>query len=68
MAELEAEGAWSCRLRSPPRPDPDPLFFSSPPPLLVAPSVIAARRTEAICSTEACRHGDAGELYGFAVV
>lgn len=47
----------------PPTTDPDPLSF----PRLVTPSLIAARRTAAICSTEARHHGDAGRLYGFAV-
>lgn len=50
------------RIAGPAPSHPDPL---SPPPL-VTPSLIAAQHTEAICSTEACRHGDAGRLYGFA--
>lgn len=42
-------------------PDPDPLSQRD------APSLIAARHTEAICSNEARRHGDAVRLFGFAV-
>lgn len=65
-AATEAWGRSSFTLPAllpPPLPRSWPTFFSS----LVAPSLIAARHTEAICSTEACRHGDAGRLYGFAV-
>lgn len=58
---LDAEAASRCRPCSP--PDPDPLSR----PQLVTPSLIAAQHTEAICSAEACRHGDAGRLYGFVV-
>lgn len=45
------------------RPWSWPTFFSP----LITPSLIAARHTEAICSTEARRHGDAGRLFGFTV-
>lgn len=65
---------YCTRLRASPRqrqlhvPGPAPSWswptFFSP---LITPSLIAARHTEAICSTEARRHGDAGRLFGFTV-
>lgn len=58
---LEAVRSFTLQALRPPRSWPT--FFSP----LVTPSLIAAQHTEAICSTEACHHGDAGRLYGFAV-
>lgn len=65
---------YCTRLRASPRqrqlhvPGPAPSWswptFFSP---LITPSLIAARHAEAICSTEARRHGDAGRLFGFTV-